>query len=383
MMRKRTSKIAALLSLLVLGTSGCVQSGSSEQPDWIQPGVRTGSALLQKKLFMNLSNIGSVTDIQRGELRSPGKIELGIAGKYGARFFDDHNKPDASVDFAVPESGGTSVASEIVRQSRSIGPLFFRHAFAYDSLLDSTGKETWRTTYRPNAGTFGYVGPNGSPEFFFGNGRSVEARNVSGAVIWQTSGVGWSDRCELLDSKDAERRLLVESGGTLITLSLSGDILSRKKPASEVAKVFSDFSVLHWPPVCQPDCLLVSDNDKFFLLSSDAQTVVTSLAPATFAMNARGLAVRFYENEPPLLAVAGLLPYKGGQWVGFKAVHGALYIFDALGNLVYHEVLSEPVEALGALPAADGKSETLLVGGEDKVWQYTAVQGSSTPKPSK
>jgi len=335
---------------------------------------------LEKKLFMNLSNIGSVTDIQRGELRSPGKIELGIAGKYGARFFDDYSKLDASVDFSVPESGGTSVASEIVRQSHSVGPLFFRHAFAYDSLLDSMGKETWRTTYRPNASTFGYVGPNGSPEFFFArDDGSMETRNVAGTVVWETR-VGWADRCYLLDSNDAEWRLLVESGGTLVTLSLSGDILSKKKPESEVEKAFSDFSVLHWPPVCQADCLLVSGNDKFFLLTSDAQRVVTSLAPAIFAMNARGLAVRLYENEPPLLAVAGLLPYQV-QWVGVKAVHGELYVFDAHGKLVYYEVLPEPVKALGVLPATDSKTETLLVGGENKVWQYTAAQGKSTQSP--
>jgi hypothetical protein len=382
--RRRAFWNISLLGLLVVGTSGCISSGGDKLPDWMLPGVRVGSDRLEKKLFLSLRNVGPVTDIQRGELRSPGKVELGVAGNYGAGFFDDSAKPVASVNFPVQEPESAKLSSEIVSQSHSSGLLFFRHAFTYGSLVDSIGKEIWRTTYSPNASTFGYVGPNGTPEFFFGNGGSIEARNVSGAVIWQTSGVGWSDRCDLLDSSDVERRLIVESGGTLVTLSLSGDILSKKKPAGEVEEVFSDFSVLNWPPVCQADCLLVSGNDRFFLLSSDGQSVVTSLAPAIGTMDARGLAVRLFENGPPVLAVVGLVAYKGGKWVGLTAVHGVLYIFDAHGELVYYEVLSEPVEALGMLPSADGKTDTLLIGGENKVWQYSAPQGNTahSPKPS-
>jgi hypothetical protein len=163
----------------------------------------------------------------------------------------------------------------------------------------------------------------------------------------------------------------VDVGGKLLTLSLDGAIVSKAKPASDVEEVFSDFSVVHWPAVCQADCLLVSGNDRFVLLTSDGQRVVTALAPAIFAMNARGLAVRLYENEPPLLAVAGSLPYQG-QWVGFSAVHGELYVFDVHGKIVYYEVLPEPVKALGVSPADHGKTETLLVGGENKVWKYSA-----------
>ena len=349
-------------------------------------GVRAGSGRLDKKLFLNLDNIGSVTDIQHGELRSPGIIELGVAGNYGARFFDEEGNRDLSVNFAVREPDGFRVSTDIVGRSLSSGLLFFRHAApaaTYDSLVDSLGKEIWRTPYVPTSSTFGYIGQDGAPEFFFGRpDGSIEARNISGAVIWQTPRIGWADRCELLDSRDATQpSLLVDVSGTLLTLNPSGQIVSRRRPAEEVEEVFSDFSVLHWPTVCQSDCLLVSGNEAFFLLSQDGKTVEAKLSPAVYAMHARGLSVRLNQTGSPLLAVAGSLPYQGGQWAGFKALHGALYVFDARGNLVYHEVLSEPVEALGVLPAADGKSDTLLVGGENKVWRYTAIQGNPTSSP--
>jgi hypothetical protein len=375
---RKTTCIVSLLGLLVLGTSGCVGSGSSQQPDWMRPGVRVGSGRLEKTLFLNLSGMGSVTDIQLDKLHSPGKIELGVTGNYGAKFFDEHGKPVASVDFQVQEPDGPRVSSEIVRQFHSTGPLFFRHAFSFDSLADSNGKEIWRTSYVSNARTFGYVGQDGAPEFFFAKqDDSVEALNVSGATLWQTRKVGWADNCELVGSKDTGRSVLAEVGGKLVTLSLDGTIVSKAGPAIEVEDVFSDFSVVHWPAVCQADCLLVSGNDRFFLLTSDAQRIVAALGPAIFAMNARGLAVRLHQNEPPLLAVAGLLPYQG-QWVGFSAVHGELFVFDAHGKLVYYEVLPEPVEALGILPADDGKTETLLVGGTEKVWRYSAPQAQTS-----
>jgi len=50
---------------------------------------------------------------------------------------------------------------------------------------------------------------------------------------------------------------------------------------------------------------------------------------------------------------------------------GGLYIFERGGRLLYHEVFPERIGALGVMPASRGGTETLLVGGEDKIWQYS------------
>jgi hypothetical protein len=271
-------------------------------------------------------------------------------------------------------------------QSRSHGLLFFRHAApaaTYDSLVDSSGKEIWRTPYVPIASTFGDLQKEGVPEFVFvGQDTAIEARNVSGAVIWRHEKFGWTYRITPVGPEGGNAsELLADVTGELVGLSTSGDILFKRKSAA--TPFFSDFTTIRWPIGCAGQCLLVSGNDKIFLLTLDGEQVVAELGPATYAMGARAISVRLNQNESPYLAVGGMLPYKGGQWIGFKAVYGALYVFDANRNLVYHEVFPEPVEALGVLPAADGKSESLLVGGVNKVWQYSAHnRKTSEPQPS-
>ena len=163
--------------------------------------------------------------------------------------------------------------------------------------------------------------------------------------------------------------MLANVGGNLVGLQPGGDILFKRKPTA--IPFLSDFVPIRWPTVCPSQCLLISENDKISLLTLDGENVVAELGPAAYAMQARAISVRLNENEPPFLAVGGLLPYKGGQWSGFKAVYGALYVFDADRNLVYHEVFPEPVEALGVMPTADGKRESLMVGGLNKIWQYS------------
>ncbi len=345
----------------------------------MQPGVLTGSDLLQKKLLMNLSNIGFVTDIQRGELRSPGKIELGIAGEYGARFFDENGKPDASIDFAVREPNGLRVSSDIVSLPSEHGLRFFRHGYAaYASLVDADGKEIWRTPYSPFAGTFGDLNGDGTKEFIFARTPDavIEARNGSGAILWQTQPGHTVFKLAVISTDGGEgSKLLAAESGRLIGFGPHGERLFERIPPT--GGYFHAFSPVRWPSVCTGQCLLVSTNDKIFLLTSDGEKEVTELT-AVYMYQAHGVAVRLYENQRPLLAVAGELPYRGNE----GRFGGAFYIFDAQGNLVYHEVLSERVEALGVLPSPDGKSETLLLGGENKVWQYTPSQRSSTPKPS-
>jgi hypothetical protein len=116
----------------------------------------------------------------------------------------------------------------------------------------------------------------------------------------------------------------------------------------------------------------VSRNERFQLLSTDGQRVVALLGPAHYVYNAHAIQVRLFKDAPPVLAVVGLMQYKGGLLAGFQAVYGALFVYDSKLNLVYQEVLPEEIDALLAVPAADGKQEALLVGAEGKVWKYSA-----------
>lgn len=347
-------------------------------PGYIEPGVRTGSNRFNKKIFLSLNNVGAVTDIQYEEFRLNGLVELGVVGNYGARFFDPKEIPEASVDFTVRYPGEFTVSARIVKPSRSNRTLFFRQAGAsatYDSLVDSNGKELWRLPFRSTASTFGYVGRDGSPEFFFGSqDGAIEARDVLGKVLWRKEGVGWAFSMGIVNqgNQAISDMLLQCHSGKLMGLSLDGQVLFDRTPL--VDGYFSDFSTIRWPGVCD-GCILESEDDKFRLLASTGDMVVKDLAATHYLRDAHGLAVRLYGNAPPLLAIIGALKYKDPSRILSR---GELIVFDQQGSLLYQEVFPEEAESLGVVPASDGKAEALLVGGDDKVWEYTAANAKTS-----
>ena len=366
----------ACLTALAIGRAG---ARSERLPDWMHPGVRLGSSNIQKSLFHKFDGIGLVSDIEYGELRSPGEIELGVAGNYGARFFKGAGIPSFEIAFKIPEPEGFSVSAKIVNQTPSNAVLFFRQAGAaatYDSIVDAKGEEVWKEPDHSIGSTFGYVGKNGGPQFFFGKkNHAVEARDVSGSVLWETAGVGWATGMGVIShSDDGGSEILVADGERLAALNLQGELLFvRRVPTGSL---FADFAPIRWSPVCK-ECLLASSRSGFPLLATDASKILADLGPAGYVAHVQALPVKLFADEPPFLAVAGLLQYQGGLMAGFTAVHAEPYIFDSNKHLVYDEVLSEAVGALGVLPTPDGQKETLLVGGENKVWQYSSIEAKA------
>jgi hypothetical protein len=279
------------------------------------------------------------------------------------------------VDFANRRPEGAWVSAKIVKQTRANGVLFFRqsgNAAVYDSLTDFHGIEMWRTPYSTLGSAFGDLTGNGVPSFVFaGQDRAVEERNLAGVVVWRHEGVGWATRLAVIQPEDGgPAEILMVVKGNLVGLNQFGELLLDRTPA--VDGYFSDFSTVRWPPLCIR-CLIVSKTDHVVLLTPDGGNVVKQL-DAGYMQDASAIAVRLYENGPPLLAVGGFLGFKGGHWAGYQAVGGTLFMFDVNGNLVYQEVFPERLAALGAVPSADGKTETLLVGGENKVWAYSQPQ---------
>jgi len=135
-----------------------------------------------------------------------------------------------------------------------------------------------------------------------------------------------------------------------------------------------------WPGICDAPCLLESGAKSVRLLKSDSLATVAELPTPHWVDEAHAVTIRPEQGSPPFLAVVGLLLYKGNLFVGLQAIHSEIYLFDANRRLVYDEVLPEEVHALASLPSRDGKSETLLVGGENRVWQYTIGVASNSAR---
>jgi hypothetical protein len=351
-----------LCSILnVAGTKG----HAPNLPEYMRPGVRTPAVPLDKKLFLDLHDLGTITDIQFGMLQ-PSAIELGAAGNFGAKFFDIDRHLLKAVLF-----DNKRASTIIVRGTSSAGMMFFRQEDSLggsDGLVDTDGRPLWKVPYPCEGSTFDYCGLNGAPNFFFAvQHGALEARDASGHLIWRRQGFpSISDFHVVKVGKERASRLLVSQGGKLVTIGLKGEILSEGKP--NIDSYFSNFSIVRWSTVCD-QCLLISENDKCRLLNVDGNKVVKDLGPANYLSDAHGVPVRLRENEPPLLAVAGLMEYKVPSRI---RVYAGLYLFNAKGSPLYYEVLPERVEALAVSLSADRKRETLLVGGEGRVWEYAS-----------
>src|SRR5215471_16836401 len=59
---------------------------------------------------------------------------------------------------------------------------------------------------------------------------------------------------------------------------------------------------------------------------------------------------------------------------GEATFHGVLFVFDAGSRLVYCEVFPERTEAIAAIPTSGKDVDVLLVGGENKIWEYPPLR---------
>ena len=348
---------------------------AQELPDWMQAGVRLNSIHFSKAGVLRLGDIGVVTDIKRGELRHPGNIELGIAGNYGARFFDQTGNLNSTVDFGARLPDGFRVSAKFVMRTVSHGLLLFRQAApaaTYDSLCDSDGKEIWRTPYHSIASAFADLDAIGHTQFVLARqNRGIESRDESGKSIWEKPQNAWVWQISAFSSPG--RKLpsyLVGADETLDILAADGTLVSQQKPV--IRKIYP-FSMIHWSAVPESNFLVVSDENQVHLLSIDGVNELAVLPAPQYIDQDKSLAINLLSNEPPYLAIVGYLNYKGRLSAGFEAIHSELYIYDSNKRLVYDEVLPERVGALGVVPSTDGKREVLLMGGENKLWKYSVA----------
>ena len=374
------SKVAAgilqvALFLLVLAVStglwacrGCRRA----LPSWMLPGIRTGADVFDREIFAKTEGLGTVTDLQWNPLGSE-PATLVAAGNYGVRSFDVRGKVVSRVDFAEPKPGGFRVAASMVALRDPAKLVFFRQArpaATYNSLADMEGRVVWKTSFRTPASGFSSSGTQDTTEFILSRpDYSIERRDLSGRVLWQTLPFHSIFRLAVLAPRDADRgiNVLLSESGKLVALDSQGKVLFKRQPPIEGH--FSDFAVMRWPGQCT-QCLLVSRSDGLYMVSPDGKSLRGVLRPADYISEPRALAIELENGKAPYLAVVGLLLYQGSRWFGLEAVHSCLYIFDPRGRLVYSEVSPEEIGSIGAMPSGDG-SEVLLIGEKNQIWSYT------------
>lgn len=72
--------------------------------------------------------------------------------------------------------------------------------------------------------------------------------------------------------------------------------------------------------------------------------------------------LKLFKDRPKVLAVVG-------NFIGMPRTN--LYVYEASGKLLYHELLDEDAETIAAMPNSDG-TESIIVGGLQTIWKFDA-----------
>ncbi len=336
--------------------------------------VVTGEGVLQSRVLLEAPEVGQVTDIALGKLDPRPGAALVVAGEQGASSYTRDGRPVSSwafpeeqdhVEIVDVEGDGTCEFWE--RGEFSDGPALFSHE----------GKLRWRaaqgSSERGTADSCaGDANGDGLLEFAVGtdNRRGLRLLDRTGQVLWEEPAPNLM-HLEMIDVNRDGRREIMHNGqtGGLAVRDAQGRLLRELRlgrPGSFTFAAF--FSVTPWPTAASPEHVLRPSANSLQLLDVSGKQVAKFAAPkvGTFCQTI-GTPVRLRAGVPPYFAVVASF---------LAADRSILYVYDEKQQLVYQEVLTEKAGALAARPRPKSQIESLLVGGNGRVLEYTTATGA-------
>lgn len=330
-------------------------------PSYLEnPSVLAGSGFLLRSQFFQDTRLGKITDIVLGDLDPGQGLEIGIAGREGAAFLDEDRTVKSSVSFNkradhvdIIDVDGDGICEFLNRGSWAIN----------SSLIDHNGNTLW--TYGGLSGVddmaAGDIDRDGKTEFVvgFNGGGGVHLLDENGKKKWRKrDGNVW--HVEMVDTDGDGTLEIVHSnaGGTMTVRDRKGDVIRRER----LGPYFSEFSLCSWPTKSDRIYALLAEDDTIWLFDFDGTTAAQFNAPRCGKLgDGRGTPVKLRDDQPEYLAVI----------VDFQNWNRAvLYVYDSTKTLVFQEIMPESCASIAAMPLADSETETLLIGGEGKVWKY-------------
>jgi len=325
------------------------------------PRVVTGQGALAKRVVYEQPALLRVSEITRREQAATADFEWVVVGEGGAAFLGEDFQPRRTVRFS-----GFPLAPAMAVDLGGDGSTEFLSRSSFQSnvvLFDTNGKI--RSSYEMPAlvkiAAAGDVDGDGAAEIAvgFGGDTGVHLLSAEGRKLWeQPDGNVW--HVEMADINDDGRAEILHSnaGGNLRIRDAAGSILHDY----DLDVYVGDFSLTRWGGEAKSKHLLTLYDGFIYVVGFDGNIVARLEAPGSERMgDAYGTTVRLPNGTR---YYAALLSYFWDRAV--------LYVYDAEGRLVYHEVVGEKCGAVAAIPA--GAAERLLVGCQGKVWEYSAAK---------
>lgn len=325
-----------------------------------EPRVVLGQDLLKKESFYSNVQLGRVTDIRLFPLRPAGEPLLALVGDRSAVFLSAQRAPMRTVQFA---SRGTDRVVLVDLEGDGNPEFLNRGSWAHNVVLfDSHGRELWTYGGMPgvNDAAAGDVDGDGAAEIVvgFNGGGGVHLLDARGKRLWRKwDGNVWQVAMADVNGDGRAEILHSNVSGALLIRDATGRVILKR---DDLDTYFSDFILTDWGPNRAPGHVLGTDDGELLVFTIRGDRVGRLLAP-----DCLGVADPY--------GMTWVHPAGGVHYAALASYTNwdrtALYVYDASLAIVYHEVLDSACTSLDALRSDRG--ETLLVGCEDIVWEYS------------
>ncbi len=351
------SVIAVAIGIILLYYTyySFILRSTPQMPEYLKKtSIIVNPSKFTKNLFWKASGIGAITDINYSNNTTR------IASTRGFISLDKNLDVLSYLKF-----NKCSFHTDIVYTNKdAIYGFINRGNYNCDAaFFDSTGKVVW--TYRGNTSVYdmsaGDIEGDGTVEFiigFSGDG-GIHLLDSNGKKKWEESDKNvWHVELVDIDSDGVLEILHTNAHGEIIVRNREGKIISKTKSSP----YFSSFSLAKWPNDKGREYILLSKNNVIWLLDFDGSVIEKLTAPNAGTLgDAKGVPVKFNSELPEYFAVI----------VDFSIWdRSILYIYNFNNKLVYQEIIPEPCASITAKPQDNSTLQTLLIGCNDKIWQY-------------
>jgi hypothetical protein len=340
----------------------------------LQPRLIKGEGNFEKRAFYAAEGLGNISQILIGWPADREGADIAVVGSRGADFIDLAGRFKKQVRFSAEQWSPVVVAR--TSASGEYGYLTRDESWSIPAMLfDKEGRVSWRSE-----GTLAGV-DDSVPADLFGDGKlsvvigfngwgGIALFDGQGKRLWKKQ--EWNVwHVETLDTKGDGREEILHSNakGQLLVRNANGDVIAQFLPDFYV----SNFAVTRWGEEMRPTHILVPTTE-----ARDGRE------PVLVVLDVNGKTVAKLESPlVNLLHQSAATPVHFGRGTEHFAVlqnnfakgRSMLILYDKAGQIAYHEILGESCHGIATLAIPD--AETLLVGCNAKIWEYSPVLKTS------